>query len=340
MPPRLVLTGLIASSALAYAWPDLFGDGSDPFLASKPYLWPLIAAAMFVIGWLLPRDEVRQVADRWPAVLAGTALQYTAMPLLAFGFGTLLAPDRDALVGILLVGCVPGAMASNVLTLLARGHVSYSVSLTTAATLLSPLVVPLAMRLMLGHVDVAFPVGRTVAELVGYVVLPVVAGHLLGRRLASRDRLVARVGPVVANLAILWIIAVVVAANRGRLARPEPRLLAALLGVNLLGYVAGNLGALGLRLSPPMRRALTLEVGMQNAGLGTTLALGLFPDRPAVAIPGALYTFGCMLTGTILASYWGGRETAAGESDDAAKAPVPAAKVQGEGLETGPDARI
>ena len=170
MPPRLVLLGLLASSALAYAWPDLFGDGFDPFLASKPWLWPLIAAAMFVIGWLLPRDEVRQVADRWPAVLAGTAIQYTAMPLLAFGFGLLLAPDRDALVGILLVGCVPGAMASNVLTLLARGHVSYSVGLTTAATLLSPLVVPLAMRLTLGQVEVDFPVGRTVAELVGYVV--------------------------------------------------------------------------------------------------------------------------------------------------------------------------
>ena len=91
-----------------------------------------------------------------------------------------------------------------------------------------------------------------------------------------------------------------------RLADIGALLLAALLGVNLLGYVAGDLGARGLRLSPPMRRALTLEVGMQNAGLGTTLALGLFPDRPAVAVPGALYTFGCMLTGTVLASYWGG----------------------------------
>ncbi|WP_197447062.1 bile acid:sodium symporter family protein [Tautonia plasticadhaerens] len=336
MPPRLVLLGLLASSALAYAWPDRFGSGFDPFLASKPYLWPLIAAAMFVIGWLLPRDEVRQVAHRWPAVLGGTALQYAAMPLLAFGFGLLLAPDRDALVGILLVGCVPGAMASNVLTLLARGHVSYSVGLTTAATLLSPLVVPLAMRLTLGQVEVAFPVGRTVAELVGYVVLPVVTGHLLSRRLASWRRLVCRVGPVVANLAILWIIAVVVAANRGRLAHPQPAVLMALLGVNLLGYLAGDLGSRALRLPPPMRRALTLEVGMQNAGLGTTLALGLFPDRPAVAIPGALYTFGCMLTGTVLASYWGGRVAATEGAVQSPSVPPSVAETPGTGLANRP----
>lgn len=262
--------------------------------------------------------------------MAGAAIQYTAMPLLALGFGLLLAPDQDALVGILLVGCVPGAMASNVLTLLARGNVSYSVSLTTAATLLSPVVVPLVMRLTLGRVEVSFPVGKTVAELLGYVVLPVVAGHLLGRRLRSWRGFVERVGPVAANLAILWIIAVVVAVNRERLGRIDPRVLAALLGVNVLGYLAGGLGARALGLSTPMRRALTLEVGMQNAGLGTTLALGLFPDRPAVAIPGALYTFGCMLTGTLLASYWGWRvptivppEPLAGSAVPDAEAPQP-----------------
>lgn len=322
MPPRFVLLGLLILSLLAFAWPEVFGTGLDPFLLSKPYLWPLIATAMFIIGWLLPRDELRQVAQRWPTVLAGTAIQYAAMPLLGLSFGLLLAPDRDALIGILLVGCVPGAMASNVLTLMARGNVSYSVSLTTSATLLSPLVVPLALRLTLGHVQVAFPVGRTVAELLCYVVLPVVTGHCLARWLVAWRRYVGAFGPAAANLAILWIIAVVVASNRERLADPAPRLLAALLAINLLGYLSGNLGARGLRLPVGMRRALTLEVGMQNAGLGTTLALGLFPDRPAVAIPGALYTFGCMLTGTALATYWGWRSDASA-SETERKRPLP-----------------
>ncbi len=163
---------------------------------------------------------------------------------------------------------------------------------------------------MLGQVDVPFPVARTILDLTGYVVVPVVTGHLIGRRLASwRDRVQA-FGSWVANLVILWVIAVVVAANRERLAEPNGMLLVALLLVNLCGYLAGFLGGQALRLPGPMRRALTLEIGMQNAGLGTTLALSLFPDRPAAAIPGAIYTFGCMLTGTILASFWGWRGVA------------------------------
>jgi BASS family bile acid:Na+ symporter len=74
--------------------------------------------------------------------------------------------------------------------------------------------------------------------------------------------------------------------------------------INLLGYTAGWLGGLAMRLPVPMRRALTLEIGMQNAGLGTGLILTLFPDYPAAAIPTAAYTFGCMLTGTVLANVW------------------------------------
>ncbi len=84
--------------------------------------------------------------------------------------------------------------------------------------------------------------------------------------------------------------------------------LLALLAVNLGGYLAGYGGGIGLRLPEPMRRALTLEVGMQNAGLGTTLAMALFPNEPATALPAAMYTFGCMFTGTVVARVWAERQ--------------------------------
>mgnify|MGYP002527554365 CR=1 FL=1 len=86
---------------------------------------------MFAIGMMLPRDEVRQVSRRWPVVLGGTVIQFATMPLLAFTIGTLWNIRGDAFLGLMLVGCVgcvPGAMASNVLTMNARGNVSYSVS--------------------------------------------------------------------------------------------------------------------------------------------------------------------------------------------------------------------
>jgi BASS family bile acid:Na+ symporter len=122
------------------------------------------------------------------------------------------------------------------------------------------------------------------------------------------------VAAIIANLTILWIIAVVVALNRAGLAHMDYRLVLALLLVNVLGYLAGFFGGRLLGVDGPMRRALTLEVGMQNAGLGSTLATGLFSD-PATALPSALYTFGCMFTGTLLARLWAswGRPEAADE---------------------------
>ncbi len=309
---RRLIVWLLLLCWLAYRWPP--GCPWDPFLHSSSYLRGLFAVAMLAIGSLLPAAEVRQVFRRWPAVLAGTAIQYTSMPLLAYGIGRALRLEGAAMIGMVIVGCVPGAMASNVLTLIARGNVSYSVSLTTSSTILSPLVVPGILWLALGRMVRGFPAWEVCWELCWMVVLPVISGHSLSRRFTWWARAAEQAGAVLANLTILWIVAVVVAANRDGLSQLAPRLVLALLLVNVLGYAAGYGGALALRLPEAMRRALTLEVGMQNAGLGSTLALGLFAD-PAAAIPAALYTFGCMFTGTLLARFWasGGREPVEGE---------------------------
>jgi bile acid:Na+ symporter, BASS family len=311
---RWLLVWLVLSSLAAYVWPAIFGavapSGAvfDPFTASKPYLPNLIQVAMFAIGWMLPREEVRMVGRRWPAVLGGTTLQYVTMPALAYLVARLGGFTGDALVGLVLVGCVPGAMASNVLTLLARGNASYSVGLTTLATLLSPLAVPLALRLTLsGAKGVTLNFWHVSGDLCLTVVLPVAAGHLLGRSFPQWEQPARRVGSTVANLAILWIIAAVVGLNRDKFAHLQPAILTALLAVNLLGYAAGFSGGTAMRLPGPMRRALTLEIGMQNAGLGATLATQLFPGRDAIALAPALYTFGCMLTGTMLARWWASR---------------------------------
>jgi BASS family bile acid:Na+ symporter len=311
MLARFLLLWLIALSALAFAWPtaseSLPIGQFDPFTASGRYLPWLIAATMFAIGLMLPRDEVRQVLHRWPTVLAGTALQYSVMPFLAYAMAVLWRLEGEFFVGMVVVGCVPGAMASNVLTLNAGGNTSYSVSLTTTATLLSPVVVPLVMQFALSTEEsVQLDPWRTSLMLLATVVGPVVAGHLIGRRLSEREAQLRYWGSTAANLAILWIIAVVVGLNRDRLAELRFDLLGALLMVNLAGYTAGYLGGWSIKIPEPMRRALTLEIGMQNAGLGATLATQLFPEQHAIAIAPALYTFGCMLTGTMLARVWAG----------------------------------
>jgi BASS family bile acid:Na+ symporter len=302
MIERFLLLWLILLSLLAYCWGSRLPGVWDPFLGTARGLSPLFAVTMLAIGSLLPRDEIRQVVRRWPTVLAGTAVQYTSMPILAYCFARLLGLEGAAMVGVLMAGCVPGAMASNVLTMTARGNVSYSVSLTTSSTVLSPIMVPLALWLTLGQRTEDFPTLSLIWELCWTVVIPVAAGHFLSRTFALWQSVARRLGAIIANLTILWIIAVVVAKNRGNFSQVEARLLWALLGLNLGGYLVGTLASLLLRLPVPMRRALTLEVGMQNAGLGTVLAAKLFGDAAAMAP--ALYTFGCMFTGTLLARLW------------------------------------
>ncbi len=300
---RLLLLWLILLSLLALFWDRWLPSRWDPFEATYPARNAIFALTMLAIGSLLPRDEVRAVFRRWPVVLGGTAVQYTAMPLLAWALGRLFGLEGGWWIGLVVVGCVPGAMASNVLTLAARGNVSYSVSLTTSATLLSPLVVPFVLWVGLGRWAQVDPLDQS-WWLCYTVVVPVVAGYLLSQYVRLWRRAARRLAAPAANLTILWIIAIVVAANRERLSQFEARVLGALLVLNLAGYLAGAAGSRLLRLPRGMGRALTLEVGMQNAGLGTLLAMQFFEDAPTAAIPPAIYTFGCMLTGTVLARLW------------------------------------
>jgi BASS family bile acid:Na+ symporter len=321
---RYLIIWLVLSSLAAFYWPHWFPGAPDVFAKSASLLSALITVTMFAIGWMLPHDEVRQLGRRWPTVLGGTAIQYVTMPTLAYFIGHLWGLSGDYLIGIVMVGSVPGAMASNVLTFNAGGNTSYSVSLTTSATLLSPLVVPIVLGLALHgekSVDVWLLADDASRKLLLTVVIPVVLGHLLSRRFPRWAPTGRRLGSIVANLAILWIIAVVVALNRDRLSPsgsevPLESLLLALLMVNVGGYFAGYFGSVALRLPEPMRRALTLEIGMQNAGLGAFLAKELFEHRDAIAIAPAMYTFGCMLTGTILATVWARFERRASSATD------------------------
>mgnify|MGYP001826116531 FL=1 len=136
------------------------------------------------------------------------------------------------------------------------------------------------------------------------VVVPVIAGYLVKQRVGSIRRWAVRVAPWIATIALLWIIASVVAANRDRLGMAGGGLILGLLVMNLMGYAGGLAVGRLARMSGAMRRALTLEVGMQNAGLGTALAASLISDAPEAQIPTAAYTFGCMFTGTLVAAIW------------------------------------
>lgn len=305
MLQKYLLLWLVLSSFLAAGWPHLLGDATfDPFLQSKPLVGTLVATIMFCVGTLLPVEEVRNVARRLPLVLGGTALQYVSMPCLAWAVATAFGFTGDLRIGMILVGCVPGAMASNVLTMLARGNVSYSVGLTTSATILSPVIVPVALWLTLGaHVNSSL-LWKSSVVLTVQVVAPVMTGFVLSQKSILVRHWSSIVSSPIANSCILWIIAYVVAANRQNIQQAQGVLLLALLLINLGGYLCGQLGGGVLGLDSGMRRALMLEIGMQNAGVGVSLAQSLFPEQTQIALPCGLFAFGCMATGTVLAEFF------------------------------------
>ena len=297
-----LLFWLVVSSGVAFLWPAK-GIGFDPFVAPPGLMWSLIVVTMFCLGTLVRPDELRPLRRRPWWVVLGVATQILVMPAAAWLATRLIPMPEEIAAGVILVGCVPGAMASNVLTNTAGGSVAYSVSLTTVATLLSPITVPLVLSVV-ANARAEHPLMWTSIILAVFVVLPTVIGYLLSRRSQRLRRFSLRCSSMVASLALLWIIASVVAANRDKLAGVGLLLLAALLTVNLVGYLAGFAVGSAASLPDRFRRALSLEVGMQNAGLGTALAASMYGTETTATIPTAAYTFGCMLTGTVLAIVW------------------------------------
>lgn len=298
---KYLLVWLTLTCMVAFFWPRLpFSAGMlDPFIVSDLFMQGMIAATMLVIGSLLPVEEVHYTIRRWPKVIGGTCVQFLAMPTLAWIAATLFRLDGPYFIGLILVGCVPGAMASNLLTMIGRGNVSYSVGLTTSATLFSPLTVPLLLALFLGNrIPIAF--GPMALTLLLTVVCPVLIGFTLSRISDAWRKTADFAGESLGNIVIIWIIASVVASNRTRFDASILGLIPPLIFLNLGGYLAGELGGRILRIDAKMRRALMIEVGMQNAGLGTFLATHYFKDKPQAALCCALYTFGCMFTGILL----------------------------------------
>lgn len=266
-------------------------------------LWALVASAMFFLGTLVRQGELKPLYQHPWWVGLGVLTQILVMPAVAWGVTKLIPLDQDIANGVILVGCVPGAMASNVLTSTARGSVAYSVSLTSVATLLSPLTVPFVLQFV-ARATTQQSLLESSLRLSVLVVLPTVIGFFACRKWNRFQGWSEVWAGRIASFTLLWIIVIVVAGDRDNLKHVGLVLVAALLLINLAGYFAGWFVGGAAKLPEACRRALTLEVGMQNAGLGTALAVTLYGEDSLATIPTAAYTFGCMLTGTILAVFW------------------------------------
>ena len=269
----------------------------------------LLMLVMFGMGLTLNPKDFLVVFAHPKEILVGSVAQYTIMPALAFMLGKLFGLDTALLVGVILVGTCPGGTASNVMTYLANGDVALSVGMTSINTLLAPILTPLITYLFL-RTSVDMDVMAMFFSIVKVVLFPIGLGLLITKLWGNLTQKASAYLPFVSVVAIALIIACIVAHNAERILETGGIVFAVVILHNLLGYVAGFCIATLLRMNAAQKKAMSMEIGMQNSGLATSLAATSFPNLAMATVPGAVFSVWHNISGGLLASVfrkWNGK---------------------------------
>ena len=292
---------VLVSAILALAFPEVVGH-------LKPSLInPLLGVIMFGMGLTLKVEDFRVVFTRPKDVLVGCLAQFTVMPLLAFALSRLFGLDEALTIGVILVGCCPGGTASNVITYLAKGDLALSVGMTATSTLLAPLLTPLLVLLLVGETVDVNVIGMLLSIL-WVVILPIVLGLLVKRLLPKATEQATAYLPAVSTIAICLIVMIVIAANAHKLLAGGWIVILVVMLHNILGLTVGYLIGLLLKMTPAKRRAISVEVGMQNSGLASSLATLHFAAFPMATVPGAVFSVWHNISGAIVARFFARRK--------------------------------
>ena len=278
----------------ALMWPEALTD-------LKTAIVPMLGLIMFSMGLTQTRDDFVRVLRSPKGIGLGLFLQYSVMPFLAFLISQILNLEPELMVGLIIVGCCAGGTASNVMTFLARGNVALSITLTLTSTVIGVFVTPLLIQFYAGHIiEIAIlPMLLTICKI---VLLPVIAGTLIQFWFSSWVKKIDHLLPHVATLLIVFIIAIVMALNANKFSQVSASLLLAIALHNGLGLLMGYWAARLCGFSQKDIKAIAIEVGMQNSGLGVALAIKYF--TPLTALPGALFSIWHNISGSLLAAFW------------------------------------
>jgi len=285
---------VVVFGAAAYVWPGWF-------VTLKPYNKLFFSLTMFGIGAVLRVDDFKRIARRPVIVLIGSAAQFTIMPLGAFVLALLFKLETEIAVGLILTGSAPGAMASNVMCYIAKADTAYSVSLTTVSTLLCPLLTP-GLTLLLAGSRLPVPFWSMMVDVMYMVVVPLFIGFGVRHYLKEKIEKILPVFPAISVTFIIFICSLVIALNRERLAEVTAVVLMVGVILNVYGMLGGYAVGSAFTMERRRRRTLTIEIGMQNAGLGTVLALEHFGEK--AAMPAAIFVFVCIITASAMAAVW------------------------------------
>ncbi len=267
---------------------------------------PLIQIIMFGMGTAMSLKDFATVIKQPKGVVIGVTSQFLIMP----GIGFLLAKSSgfppEIAAGIVLIGCSPSGLASNVMSYLANANLALSITVTSITTLLAPFITPLLMKLLAGAM-VEIDVLKMTWDIIKMIIVPIGAGLLFNKLLSGRSKWLDNAMPLVSMAGIAFILVIIVAAGRDSLLKIGPALIGLVLIHNTCGYLLGYWSGRLFKLPERDCRTIAIEVGMQNGGL----ASGIAKEMGKIATVGlAPAVFGPLMniTGSALASWWHNRQ--------------------------------
>lgn len=264
---------------------------------------PLLGIVMFGMGLTLRPSDFVPIIKRPKDIIVGEMSQFIIMPLVAWLLCLLLSLPQELALGVILVGCCPGGTASNVMCFLAKGDIALSVGMTTVSTLLSPIITPLLVLLFVGE-NIEINIPSMFFSIVQVVILPIIAGFSVNHWFSKLVGKFLPFLPMVSTFAVATIIGIVVSHNASNILGCSLIVAIAVILHNLLGLGLGYGMSRMLGLASSKSTAISIEVGMQNSGLATSLATTHFAMYPMSAVPGAIFSVWHNFSGSIAAGFF------------------------------------
>ena len=287
---------VILFSAIALMLPDLF-------VWLRAYIPWMLGLIMFGMGMTMTPGDFKSILQSPKAVAIGVVAQFMVMPGLAFLLCQLFRLPAEIAIGVILVGCCPGGTASNVITYMAKGNTALSVACTSVSTLLAPLLTP-AIFYLLASQWIEINALSMLISILQVVLFPIILGLIVRALLKTKVEGYIQVMPVISVIAIVAIVAAIIAGSKTQILESGLMILGLVALHNGMGYLLGYWASRILKLAEIDCRAVSIEVGMQNSGLGVALAATHFAASPITAVPSAIFSLWHNISGPALATYW------------------------------------
>lgn len=289
---------------VAYNFPDYFVEYNG--VKFSKFIIPILQVIMLGMGSTITEEDFMAIVKTPKLVVIGLVAQFMIMPLMGFGLTKVFDFPAEIAAGVVLIGCSPSGLASNVMAMLAKANLALSICITTMATLLAPILTPLLMKTLGGElIEIKFL--SMVWDMTKIVILPVVLGVLANRFFPVLMAKIKNILPYFSMVGIGFIIIIVTASGQKSLETVGGLLLLAVFIHNVGGYLLGYFSAKLLKLKEKDARAIALEVGMQNGGLASALANEM-GKLATVGLASAIFGPMMNISGSLLASWWGAKK--------------------------------